>query len=140
MRHLPTESRYYTDERGQHIAMPKERTSSDDDRTSHAKLHQEMFKEGALINATVSDILRELQLDRECGTIRPFVEGEPIGRIPDGFERPKTWRRKKRIKNGKTGAFHTKHFNERRERQRAEMLTLRKQNDEVIDSILGRKF
>lgn len=122
---------YYTDSRGNHIAISKRRIDPDQEQGKPETAHDaDTFGEFApTLDSTLHEIMMELQRDRAYGMIRPFVEGEAIGACPRRVSRPRI-----------TAAQHTKEKNKRRERQRAEMLELRTKNDAIIASILGRKF
>jgi hypothetical protein len=76
--------------------------------------------EQPLLDPLVREIEQEVEQMREAGTLRPFVEGEPIGVIPRLVApRPRPVVDKSR----------------RMEEKRAEMLALRRRNDAVMRSL-----
>lgn len=78
------------------------------------------------IDATVREIVREVQDMHYAGAVKPFREGEPIGACPRRVV-------KKKLTKDQIRKFH----NERMTRHREDMLALREQNDAEIAAILG---
>lgn len=48
----------------------------------HLTPMQQRLGPAPLIDETISEIMQEIMWMRAAGTLRPFVEGEPIGTIP----------------------------------------------------------
>lgn len=77
------------------------------------------------LDELLTDIKQEIAEMFEAGTMRPFVEGEHIGRIP------------KRVKKRSIGdQALRKEQARRKEEQRADMLALRKRNNATMRSLL----
>lgn len=74
--------------------------------------------------ATLREVCHEVESMRLSGTLRPFVEGEPIGVLP----------KRKKTKPTKTDP---RAYARKMEEQRAEMLELRRRNDQRIKEVLA---
>jgi len=81
--------------------------------------------EQPLIDATVKEIIHEVNEMRRAGTLRPFVEGEAIGALP-------------RMVEPVCSAVDPRHEQRcRMEDQRREMLALRRSNDATMRRLTG---
>ncbi len=76
------------------------------------------------IDRAVREIERETAQLRNRGTLKPFIEGEPIGKYVKA--------RRPRPSLAAVAAYHA----QRREWRRKEMLELRSRNDETMRSLI----
>jgi hypothetical protein len=82
-----------------------------------------------LFESTIRQIVQEVEEMRLAGTLKPFVEGEHLGKLPRGV-------RPKKMTAAQARAAH----NQRMQQRQEDMLALRKRNDGTIEALLSRRL